>query len=61
MKKEINQERHANKEEWEIYNKIRKCMAKLREKSMMYVCDEESKKFYTTRGKHCLQVAHITH
>jgi len=60
MEKQMNQERHATAEEWKIYNKIRHCMRKLREKSMMYVCDEESKNFYTTRGRHCLQVAQIT-
>jgi len=60
MENQINQERHITPEEWEIYNKIRHCMKKLREKSMMYVCNDESKELYTTRGKHCLQVAKIT-
>lgn len=43
-----------------IFHKIRECMKKLREKSMMYVYNEEAKTLYTTRGKHCLDVAKIT-
>lgn len=55
-----NQKNQATPEDWKIYHKIRHCMRKLREKSMMYVCNEESKDLYTTRGRHSLQVAKIT-
>ena len=60
MSEQQAQSSHLTKEEWSIYCKIKRCIHKLRGKSMMYVHnDKEREKEYTTRGFHSIQVAHI--